>query len=83
MCRHCSRLVEDAAHKETVHKFMEVLTAGINRSLSERGKKPVTVDEVEFYATVPDRSHDYTGIPLGLQASVLKLLYRDLMDSVK
>ena len=35
MCRHCERLVEDAAHKKIVHDFMEISAAGINRKINE------------------------------------------------
>ena len=35
MCKHCERLVEDVAHKQTVHDFMEISAAGINRKINE------------------------------------------------
>lgn len=82
MCRHCERLVEDVQHKQVVHDFMEVLTAGINRTFAERKMSlRVTPDEVEFYVTVPDKNADPLG--MGIPTSVLKLLYRDLLDAVK
>jgi hypothetical protein len=81
MCRHCERIVEDAEYKPIVHKFMKGLTKGINRALAERGEKfSVTVDEVEFYSTVPNKVA--AKIPMMSQA-VLRLLYKDLMDAVK
>lgn len=86
MCRHCERIVEDVEYKDTVHKFMEGLTRGINRTLTERNMKTrVTVDEVEFYVTMPSKedADRVASIGISLCPSVLKLIYKDLMDSVK
>lgn len=84
MCRHCERLVEDIQHKELIHEFMEVLTVGVNRKLAEDGMGTrVTPDEVEFYVTVPNKEPLYKGASMGMEASVLRLLYRDLLDAVK
>lgn len=84
MCKHCERLVEDIQHKQTVHDFMAVLTNGINRTLSERGMKTrVTPDEVEFYATMASKEPGVNKLPEQINPSVLKLLYKDLMDAVK
>jgi len=74
-------LVEDAEHKQVVHDFMAILTAGINRKLGElHAGFTVTVDEVEFNATMPNKN---APIPQATHPAVLRLLYRDLLDSVK
>ena len=50
MCRHCEKIVEDVQHKETVHRFMEAVAAGINRRIREQGNEtpfPITADDKE------------------------------------
>lgn len=82
MCKHCERLVEDAQHKQLVHDFMAVLTAGINRKLKEQGNRylPVDVNDVEFWTDFKAIARN--PISPELQAKINKLLYKDLMDSM-
>jgi hypothetical protein len=61
---------------------MEILTAGVNRTLKEQGKDfTVSVDEVQFFADIPNRKESPHGALF--TPAVLRLLYRDLLDSMK
>lgn len=87
MCRHCEKIVEDVQHRETVHSFMQAAADGINRRIREDGDEtptPITANdiEVELRITTPIRKK-IVGDSMQSHPKVLKLLYKDLLDSMK
>ena len=84
MCRHCEKIVEDVQHKETVHRFMEAAAAGINRRIREQGHEtrfPITADDIEVELKVTTAIRKVNFEPT--HPAVLRLLYKDLFDSMK